>query len=102
MSTDARGVSDVLHDIFGNLQDIVRSEVRLIKTEVEESLAKCSRPAVIVAIRAMLGSLAVLFVLLAVVFALSRIMPNGAAALFVAPSLVILLAPPLPPGVSLH
>ncbi len=35
-----RPFSAVLKDIVGNLQDIVRSEIRLAKTEVQEEVAK--------------------------------------------------------------
>ena len=43
---DERSVSDVLQDIFGNVQEIVRSEVRLARAETVESLMAMKRGAV--------------------------------------------------------
>jgi uncharacterized membrane protein YqjE len=87
-----RGVSEVLHDIFCNLQDIVRSEMRLVKTEVAEGLARSSSPAIWVAIGVIIGCLALFFVMLAAVFALSVVVPNWAAALIVALGLAVFCA----------
>ena len=40
---DERTVSDVLQDIFGNLQDIVRSEIRLAKAEITTETGRAAR-----------------------------------------------------------
>ena len=40
MTSAERTISTVLQDIIANVQDIVRSEVRLAKTEVQEELGK--------------------------------------------------------------
>jgi uncharacterized membrane protein YqjE len=85
MVSTERSVSEVLQDIFGNLQDIVRSEVRLAKTELREEVTQAREAAALLAV----GGLCVLFALLAVMFALSRIMPNWGAALIVAVGLGI-------------
>ena len=41
---DDRSVSDVLQDIFGNVQEIVRSEVRLARAEIRPRLRKPREP----------------------------------------------------------
>ena len=38
MSPADRSISAVLHDIVGNIQDIVRCEIRMAKTELTEEL----------------------------------------------------------------
>jgi hypothetical protein len=38
-----RSITDVLQDILGNVQAIIRSEVRLAKTEVAEEVRKLGR-----------------------------------------------------------
>jgi uncharacterized membrane protein YqjE len=83
MATAERPIASVLHDIVGNVQDIVRSEVRLAKTELREELKK-SRPAsVLLGVGALLLLFSVGFMLLAIVYALSLLMPGWAAALIV-------------------
>ena len=46
MTTVNRPISAVLHDILGNVQDIVRSEVRLAKVELREEMTKSRSAAV--------------------------------------------------------
>lgn len=79
-----RSISSVLHDIVGNVQDIVRSELRLAKTEVTEELGKARSAGVFIGAAALTLVLGVVFALLAVFFALSDLMPQWAAALVVA------------------
>ena len=83
MVTAERSVSAVLNDIFGNVQEIVRSEVRLAKTEIREEAIKAKSPARILGLGALTTAFAVLFVLLAIFFALTLVMPAWAAALTV-------------------
>jgi Putative Actinobacterial Holin-X, holin superfamily III len=45
MPQTQRSVPEVLQDIVGNPQEIVRSEFRLAKTELKEEAAKAARPA---------------------------------------------------------
>jgi uncharacterized membrane protein YqjE len=84
MPTAARPISAVLHDIIGNVQDIVRSELRLAKTEVSEELGKLGSAAVLLGVGALLVTFSAGFLLLAAVYALSLVMPGWAAALIVA------------------
>jgi uncharacterized membrane protein YqjE len=84
MATADRSISSVLHDIVGNVQDIVRSELRLARTELTEDLAKARKGAVLLGIGTLLLWFSALFVLVAVVYALSLVMAGWAAAAIVA------------------
>jgi putative superfamily III holin-X len=84
MPPSERSVSEVLQDIVGNIQDIVRSEVRLAKTEVGEELTKAKAASLAIGGGALSGIFSASFLLLAIVYALSRVVPDWAAALIVA------------------
>ena len=84
MAATDRSFSDVLQDILRNLQDIVRSEVRLAKTEVREEAVKAKSAGLLTGTGAVCGLFAVFFLLLAIVYALTRVVPDWAAALIVA------------------
>ena len=79
-----RSISSVLRDIVGNVQDIVRSELRLEKIEIGEEITKAKAAGILLALGAAAGFLAAVFVLLAVLFGLTLVIPNWAAALTVA------------------
>ncbi len=89
MPTNERSVSDVFQDIIRNVQEIVRSEVRLAKTEVRDEATKAKSAGLLLAVGALTASFALLFSLLAIVYALTIVMPNWAAALIVAVALSI-------------
>ena len=78
-----RSIADVLQDIMRDVQEIVRSEVRLAKTELREEVAKAKTVAGLLGAAAITALFAVFFVLLAVVYALTLVMANWAAALIV-------------------
>lgn len=84
MAAADRPISAVLHDIVGNVQDIVRSEMRLARTEVADDLARMRIGAVLAGTGVIMLVLTVVFVLLAIVYALSAVVPAWAAALIVA------------------
>jgi len=83
MSSVDRSISAVLHDIVGNIQDIVRCEIRMAKTELTEELGKSRSSGMLVCIGALMLTISALFLLLAAVFALSLLVPEWAAALIV-------------------
>jgi hypothetical protein len=87
--TSGRSLSDVLRSIVDNVQDIVRSELRLAKTEIGVELAKAKQAGVLLGTGAACGFFAVLFALLAVVFGLGNVVPMWTAALIVAAALGI-------------
>jgi uncharacterized membrane protein YqjE len=84
-----RSVPEVLQDIVGNLQEIVRSEFRLAKTELKEEAAKAAKPAATFGVGLVLGFYGIGFLLLASVYALSRVMAGWLAALLVGTILAI-------------
>ncbi len=84
MAIAERPISAVLNDIVGNVQDIVRSEARLAKTEITDELKKSGTAGLLIGAGVMMLAFSGLFVLVAVVAALSTVMPLWAAALIVA------------------
>lgn len=84
MATADRSISTVLQEVVGNVQDIVRAEVRLAKTEVTEELGKARFVGVLFGVGTLAAAFSALFLLLAIAYALSRVMPAWAAALIVA------------------
>jgi uncharacterized membrane protein YqjE len=94
-----RPISAVLSDIVGNVQDIVRSEFRLAKTEISGEVSKAASAAVLLVVGALLFTFGVLFVLLAIVYALSLVMAAWIAALIVGLVLAIVAAPCVAVGI---
>ena len=85
MSTTAdRSFSDVLDDIVGNVQGIIRSEVRLAKVEIQEETVKAGKAARLAGSGAVLGLYALGFLLLTCLFALELAVTAWLAALIVA------------------
>jgi uncharacterized membrane protein YqjE len=89
MAAVDRSFSDLLQDIIRNVQEIVRSEVRLAKTEIREEAAKTKASLVLLGAGALTGFLAILFLLLMIASALALVMPNWAAALVVGAALAV-------------
>jgi uncharacterized membrane protein YqjE len=87
-----RPISMVLHDIVSNLQDIIRSEMRMARTEVAEELRKSRSAAMMLGAGALMLIFSVLFVLLAIVYALSLVMAAWAAALIVGVAVGVIAA----------
>jgi hypothetical protein len=81
---DARSLVDVLDDIFGNLQDIVRSELRLAKAEVTDELWTAKSAALGLGIALLACAFAALFLLLSAMYALRLVPTTWGAALVVA------------------
>lgn len=79
-----RPISTVLSDIVGNVQQIVRAEVRLAKAEVREEAGKAKRGLVLLGAGAVGFMFAGGFLLLGAVYALATVWPAWAAALVVA------------------
>ena len=95
-----RTLSDVLQDIVRNVQDIVRSEVRLAKTEFREEAVKAKDSALLLAVGAVSGVFAAMFLLLTIVYALALVIPSWAAALLVGAVLAIVTSVVLTVGVK--
>ena len=90
MANAERSISTVLYDILGNVQEIIRSEMRLARTEVTEDIGKWRSAGLLLGVGALLGMFSVLFLLLAIVYALSLVIPAWGAALIVAAAVAAL------------
>jgi len=100
MQNGNRPISAVLHDIVGNIQHIVRSEMRLAKTELREELRKSASAGVMLGVGVVGLMFSVLFVLLAAVYALSLVVPSWMAALIVGAGLGLIAAVCVAIGIS--
>jgi uncharacterized membrane protein YqjE len=75
-----RSMSEVLKDIVGTVQKIVRGEARLAKAEVREEAAKAWKPVRLLLTGAIVGLFAAAYLLLGIVDALTLAIPAWAAA----------------------
>ena len=78
-----RTFADIFQEIIGNVQDIVRSEVRLAKTEIKEEANQAARASGVLVGGVALGLYAAGFFFLTIVYALSIVLPAWLAALLV-------------------
>jgi hypothetical protein len=72
--------SDVLRDIVGNIQDIIRSEFHLPKTELQEEIPKGQSSLRLLAAGTVNGMFACFFLLEMIVYALVLVLPGWTAA----------------------
>jgi uncharacterized membrane protein YqjE len=79
-----RSVPEVLHDIVGNLQEIIRAEFRLAATEIKEEAARSVTPVAMFGAGIVLAIYTLGFLLLAIVYALITLVAPWLAALLVA------------------
>jgi uncharacterized membrane protein YqjE len=84
-----RSVPEVLQDIVGNFEQIIRSEFRLAKTEIREEASQAVNPVSVLGVGLVLGFLGLGFLLLASVYALSLVIAPWLAALLVGGLLAI-------------
>jgi uncharacterized membrane protein YqjE len=78
-----RTVPEVLQDIVGNIQEIIRSEFRLAKAEVKQEAAKAKSPVIMSVMGGALGLYALGFLLLTAMLAMATIMTMWMAALII-------------------
>ena len=78
-----RTVPEVLQDIVGNIQEIIRSEFRLGTAEIKEEAAMAAKPVATVGAGIIFGVYALGFLFLAIVYALSTVVAPWIAALIV-------------------
>jgi uncharacterized membrane protein YqjE len=89
MAASERSISDVFQDIIQNIQEIVRSEVRLAKLEIRDEAAKAKYAGLLIGVGGVTSLFAAFFLLLMIVYALTRVVPDWAAALIVSIILAI-------------
>ena len=100
MAIADRSFSDVFQDIIRNAQEMVRSEVRLAKTEIREEVVKAKSSLGLLGAGAVTAIFAILFLLLMIFFALVLVMPAWAAALILGASLAVVASVMLTMGVT--
>jgi uncharacterized membrane protein YqjE len=83
MAPGDRSFSDVVQDIIRNVQEIVRAEVRLAKTEFLEEAAKTRSSLLWLGAGTVAAIFALFFLLLMIVDALTLVLPRWGAALIV-------------------
>ena len=79
-----RSMADVLKDIIANVQEMIRSEVRLAKAELREESTRALAGAKLLGIAAGLGLFATAFLLTGVALLLALVMPAWMATLLMA------------------
>lgn len=84
-----RSMADVVKDIIANVQEMIRSEVRLAKAEVREETTKTLAGAKLLAIGAVLALFAAGFLLTSIAQLLATFMPAWIGTLLVALALGI-------------
>jgi uncharacterized membrane protein len=78
---NSRSIADVLQDTIANVQAIIRSEVRLAKTEVSEEVTKAGRAAGMMAGGVVAALFTIWLLLLTILFALATVIPMWGSAL---------------------
>ncbi len=78
-----RSIATVLRDIVGNVQQIIRAEIRLAKVEIGREVSKVRRSVTLLLIGGVISAMSLGFVLLAGVDALSLVVAPWMAALIV-------------------
>ncbi len=78
-----RPFSEIVSDIVGHAQEIVRSEVRLARVEIKQEVTKALRASTMLAVGSVLGILALGFFLWTATYAISLALPMWAATLIV-------------------
>lgn len=78
-----RPISRIVEDILSHLAEIIRSELRLVQTELRQDLREVSSVGVYVAIAGVSGLFGLGFLLLGAVYALSLVLPAWLAAVSV-------------------
>jgi uncharacterized membrane protein YqjE len=84
-----RSIPEVLQDIVGNLQEIIRSEFRLAKTELKEESSRAAKPIATFGMGLVFGFYGIGFLLLSSVYGLSTVVAGWLAALLVGTILAI-------------
>lgn len=76
-------IGESVAKLLSDLEDLIRSEIRLARTEIIGNLWAPGQTALIIAAGSVLAVLGVAFLLIAIMFGLATVMPNWVAALIV-------------------
>jgi uncharacterized membrane protein YqjE len=80
---NGRSVPEVLQDIVGNIQELIRSEFRLAKAEIKQEASKAAPPVKMIVAGAAIGFYALGFLLFTAVMGLATMMATWLGALIV-------------------
>jgi uncharacterized membrane protein YqjE len=80
---NGRSVPEVLQDIVGNIEEIIRSEFRLAKAEVKQEASEAAPPLKMIVVGAAIGFYALGFLLFTLVMGLATVVATWLAALIV-------------------
>jgi hypothetical protein len=89
---DERSFSRVLEDTLTNIQELIRSEVRLATTEVQEKIAVAAKPAGTVTAGVTVAVYGLGFLLLSAMYGLCLVLQPWLAALIIGAALVAVAA----------
>ena len=78
-----RSIATVLKDIVGNVQELVRAEIRLAKAEVRHEVDKTKRSIALLVVGGVVTVLALAFLMLGSVYALSMVVAPWIAAVVI-------------------
>ena len=84
MNGSDRSIGAVLSDIVGDLQQIIRAEVRLARAEIRDEVGKAKRGAVLLLCGCVVLTASLGLILLSAVYALAIVWPPWAAAMTIA------------------
>jgi uncharacterized membrane protein YqjE len=100
MAAEDRSFSELFQSIVGNVQEIVRAEVRLAKAELRAEALKAKASGAILGAGAMTAIFAAFFVLFAGYHALALVLPAWAAALVTGITLAVVAGIALAAGMK--
>ncbi len=83
LETEEHSVTQILQDILTNVQEIIRSEMRLARTEIREETNKGVRALAVLGVGVILALYGVGFLLLSAVYALAAVLPDWLGPLLV-------------------
>ena len=89
---NTRSVTEVLQDIVANIQEIVRSEFKLARTEIGEQATRAVSSSAPLGSGIVLALYALGFILLAIVYALEMVVAAWLAALIVGAAVAVVAA----------
>jgi uncharacterized membrane protein YqjE len=84
-----RTMSEVVQDIFVNVQEMVRAEIRLARAELRQDVTNAAGSAKLIAAGAGIAVMGVVFILVTVTLLLALVMPAWAATLIMGAILAI-------------
>ncbi len=80
---DERSLAELLRDIVGNVQEIIRSEIRLARAELGDKARRMRRAGILLGAGAVIGLYALAFLLVSAYNAIALALPPWIAALII-------------------